>query len=98
MGRPASVEPTQHPGRANAPARSGAFGAALLTAAVGLGTALVFVRVMLDWSDRQPYEGATTEARYLVLMAVALTICAVTAVAAGCVARRLRRAGARPRE
>lgn len=37
-----------------------------------LGT--VFVRLALDWSDAQPYEGAATEARYIVIAVLALTV------------------------
>ncbi|WP_125098718.1 hypothetical protein [Leucobacter chromiireducens] len=68
-----------------------------MTALVGLGVAFVFVRVMLDWSDSLPYAGARTETRYLVLIGVALTICAATAIAAWRVGRRVGRA-ARERE
>lgn len=34
----------------------------------------VFVRLALDWSDSQPYEGAVTEARYIVIAVLALGI------------------------
>ena len=34
----------------------------------------VFVRLALDWSDSQPYEGAVTEARYIVIAVLALAI------------------------
>lgn len=34
----------------------------------------VLVRLALDWSDAQPYEGAVTEARYIVIAVLALTI------------------------
>ena len=34
----------------------------------------VFVRLALDWSDSQPYEGAITEARYIVIAVLALAI------------------------
>ncbi|WP_440311997.1 hypothetical protein [Leucobacter chromiireducens] len=92
MGRRASTDSGQLPRPATHPRRSGAFAAALITAAVGLGTALVFVRGMLDWSDSQPYEDARTETRYLVLMAVALAMCVAAALAAWRISRRVHRA------
>ncbi len=42
--------------------------------AVGIGgvlLALVFVRLSLAWSDRQPYVREVTEPRYLVFIAIA---------------------------
>ncbi|MDI6024505.1 hypothetical protein QBL02_13255 [Leucobacter sp. UT-8R-CII-1-4] len=47
---------------------------ALSIGAIGLAVALVFVRLSLDWSDSQPYEGETTERRYFAFMAIALLI------------------------
>ncbi|MBC9926760.1 MULTISPECIES: hypothetical protein [unclassified Leucobacter] len=55
-------------------------GAAILAAAgvalAGLVLAAVFVRLSLDWSDAQPYEGDVTETRYIVFMLIALVIAA----------------------
>lgn len=34
----------------------------------------LFVRVALDWSDSQPYQGSVTETRYIVIAAIALAI------------------------
>lgn len=47
---------------------------AALVALLGLAVALVFVRLALDWSDSLPYEGAVTEARYIVFMLVAVAL------------------------
>lgn len=49
-------------------------GVSLGIAILGLGCALVFVRLSLDWSDSLPYEGEVTERRYLLFMAIALVI------------------------
>lgn len=46
----------------------------LLAGLVGVGgivLSLVFVRISLDWSDAQPYEGEATETRYVVFATIA---------------------------
>jgi hypothetical protein len=65
-----------------------------ITAGVGsILVALVWVRLSLDWSDTQPYQGAVTETRYLVFIAVAAAIVLIGAV----VGILLWRKGGRPR-
>jgi hypothetical protein len=54
--------------------------------------ALVVVRLSLDWSDSLPYEGRTTENRYLLFILVAVALVAAGAVIA---VRMWRRAGRR---
>lgn len=73
------------PGSRNAHRPARRRGTVLTALAVAVGSwllAAVFVRVALDWSDSLPYEGAETEARYIVLATIAGTIAIVgTAVA-----------------
>lgn len=42
----------------------------------------VFVRLALDWSDAQPYEGAVTERRYVVVAGLTLATRAGASIAA----------------
>ncbi len=49
----------------------------LRAVSVALGSwalAAVFVRLVLDWSDSQPYAGETTEARYVLWAVIAVVI------------------------
>lgn len=65
----------------------------LSAALVGLGgiaLALVFVRVSLDWSDAQPYEGEATEIRYMVFATIAGVTMIASVVAAIVLWRRAR--------
>ncbi|MFF2493597.1 hypothetical protein [Agromyces sp. NPDC058064] len=48
----------------------------------GWALALAFVRISLDWSDAQPYEGETTELRYVVLATIAGSVMIGSAVTA----------------
>lgn len=58
-------------------------------AILGLAVALTFVRLSLDWSDSRPYEGKTTEQRYIVFMAIAVAIFLGGVVGAVCYYRRV---------
>ena len=58
----------------------------------------VFVRLALDWSDTQPYEGAITETRYLVIAVLALGIGAGATIAAVVIWRKGHRRRSRPEE
>lgn len=65
--------------------RTGWVRAALVAGSIavgGLAFALVFVRVSLDWSDSQPYQGAETEIRYIVFACIALLIAGGSAAGA----------------
>ena len=56
---------------------------ALLVGVGGIVLALAFVRISLDWSDAQPYEGDPTEIRYMVfatIAGVAIIASVVTAI------------------
>ncbi|MFE6964274.1 hypothetical protein ACFVAJ_04115 [Agromyces sp. NPDC057679] len=44
---------------------------AVLVGVGGTALALAFVRISLDWSDAQPYEGEATEIRYMVFATIA---------------------------
>lgn len=50
----------------------------------------VFVRVMLDWSDSQPYVAEVTEPRYIVTAVGAILIALAGSVAAVLFGRRRR--------
>lgn len=58
----------------------------------------VFVRLALDWSDTQPYEGAITETRYLVIAVLALGIGTGATIAAVVIWRKGHRRRSRPEE
>lgn len=47
---------------------------AIVLVVSGWLVAAVFVRLALDWSDSQPYEGQTTEQRYLIIAAIGIGI------------------------
>ncbi|WP_332308069.1 MULTISPECIES: hypothetical protein [Kocuria] len=51
----------------------------------------VFVRLALDWSDAQPYEGAVTERRYLVIAGLALALGIGASIAAAVIWARAAR-------
>ncbi|GAA1979149.1 hypothetical protein [Microbacterium pumilum] len=55
---------------------------AVILALAGVGIALVFVRLSLDWSDSLPYESAATEARYILFIVVAVAIVVASMVVA----------------
>lgn len=48
----------------------------------GWSLALAFVRISLDWSDAQPYEGEATELRYVVFATIAGAVMIGSAVTA----------------
>ncbi len=64
-----------------------------LIAGLIMATTLVltfaFVRISLDWSDSLPYDGQTTERRYLVLILIAFAIFGAGCSAAVIVFRKL---------
>ncbi|MFF2272109.1 hypothetical protein ACFVTX_07535 [Agromyces sp. NPDC058136] len=63
---------------------------AVLVGLGGIALALVFVRVSLDWSDAQPYEGEATEIRYMVFATIAGVTMIASVVAAIVLWRRAR--------
>ncbi|UNK71560.1 hypothetical protein [Microbacterium sp. H1-D42] len=52
--------------------------AAIVVPLVGLLSGALFVRLLLDWSDSQPYAGAETETRYIVIAVGAVAWVAVS--------------------
>lgn len=68
---------------------------AIVLVVTGWIVAAVFVRLALDWSDSQPYEGQTTEQRYLIIAAIAIGIGLSSTVGAGLWWWTMRRLGRR---